>query len=116
MNYLIKLKIWYRGLLSKLYFNKDNSPIRCTQCSSKSKEFITIDTIDYVLCESEVKCGKCGSSLGYWAYGYYDPAYLMDFIGYMDADKETQYYREPNECFGGCDDSTIEPITDFPVI
>ena len=28
--------------------------------------------------EFEERCGSCGESLAYWAYGYYDPAYMAD--------------------------------------
>ena len=60
------------------YFSDNGEPIKCTICGTNGKEFKQIikDTLDgYIVLEYELLCPTCNESVGYWAYGSFDPCY-----------------------------------------
>jgi hypothetical protein len=48
--------------------------ILCPICYSMQTdhEEKTIDSIDSIICEYEVRCCKCGTLVDYWAYGHWE--------------------------------------------
>jgi len=64
------------------YFEKDGGPKQCTKCGCCILEVIAQVYMSHTMCESTVICSDCGTSLGYWAYGYWDSdferAYMED--------------------------------------
>lgn len=61
-------KYWYRDGMAK----------RCYKCISPQIEHKTVDALDgHLELEYEEVCKKCGARLAYWAYGHYDPCWLM---------------------------------------
>ncbi len=71
----------FRTLLAKWYFNDDHSPKRCTHCGCK--HFVTNpkEFINRRVAEEEHTCLRCNKVAGYWAYGSFDPCFVMGFIG-----------------------------------
>ena len=64
----------------KHYFTEECEPKRCTNCEGTSIVSIVKDTINYVSCEKEAVCSDCGTVVGYWSYGFWDPDYAKDFV------------------------------------
>jgi hypothetical protein len=59
------------------YVKADGEPAGCAECQRtdvKLTEKIR-DRDEANIFEIEVFCSECGASVGYWAYGYWDPAY-----------------------------------------
>lgn len=62
------------------YWYRDGSAKRCYVCISPQVKTVDIAFIDGYwsqTCEYEEVCAKCGTRLAYWAYGSYDPCWLM---------------------------------------
>ena len=64
------------------YFNKDHSPKRCTKCEEQRITTKTMAVDGGYASEVEYACYLCGTRLGYYAYGFFDPCFEM---GYLDA-------------------------------
>lgn len=59
-------------------YDKDGRPIKCWKCGCTEQREVTRGIIDVLdgrgpVCEFEVFCASCNESIGYWAYGYYEP-------------------------------------------
>lgn len=59
------------------YFESSCKPIKCFTCDSENITEIVTDTLDMRVHEFKCICDECGEEVGYWAHGYYDPAYSM---------------------------------------
>lgn len=64
------------------YYREDGCPVKCIVCqSTKLKDKIT-DTLDgHLIMEYAIHCEDCGSMVGYWAHGWFDPFFNPDFEG-----------------------------------
>jgi hypothetical protein len=69
-NLKYKIHLFYIRLFK--YVDKDYEPLKCYKCGCKEFKDVTKDSINYTVCESESFCIKCGNSVGYWAYGYWE--------------------------------------------
>lgn len=75
-----------RKLTYKFYFYSDNSPKQCTHCNSSKIDSTVTEWLDvgFGNCgptsEEEYYCKKCNNIVGYWAYGYFDPCFMMDYL------------------------------------
>ena len=67
----------YKSTLHE-YFNEDYSPKKCPNC--KSTEFVETvkEQIEGIVCEYYITCKDCGTDLGYWAYGGFDPNFWRE--------------------------------------
>lgn len=62
------------------YWYRDGQAKRCYVCISPRVKTNVVGLIDGYMsevCEYEEVCEKCGTRLAYWAYGSYDPCWLM---------------------------------------
>ena len=75
------MKNLWRRLMRYMYFRQDGEPVRCTECGCTEIVDTITDRLDYMPLESEQTCAGCQSTLGYWAHGYYDLAYVMGYLG-----------------------------------
>ena len=57
------------------YFKDDGTPVKCYICGSSELRERVVDVIDGVACEIDVSCAH-GHSVGYWAYGSWDPGVI----------------------------------------
>lgn len=66
-------------------YHSNGKPKRCPDCISPDLREDVRDSLDVgvgcIPMEIETVCNKCGSSVAYWAHGYYDSTYLMDKLG-----------------------------------
>ena len=73
-------KIW-RKFIRPYYFDEDGGCIKCPQCNCEDIKWTAVDTINNTVSEVTLTCSHCYQNVGYWAYGYHDPFYMMEFIG-----------------------------------
>ncbi len=52
--------------------NNNLSPQTCEWCYTQEFKEITRDTINYDICEFEVRCKCCDKQVGYWSYGHWE--------------------------------------------
>lgn len=62
-------------------YTEDGAPVKCWKCGSAEQQEVVRDFLDVFqgqgpVCEYEVFCADCGTSIAYWAYGSFDPSYL----------------------------------------
>lgn len=67
------------------FYHEDGAPKKCRSCGhtefkERVRDFIDVFEGRGPITEVEYLCGNCNSSVAYWAYGYFDPAYL-EYIG-----------------------------------
>ena len=66
------------------YYDLDGYPLRCPNCRSTGTRREVRDFLDVGVpgggppTEIEYFCAECKTSVAYWAYGAFDPAYLLD--------------------------------------
>lgn len=53
----------------KKIFSKWNKIDRCPKCGCRSTTEHPLDYINYMVCESEIRCTNCNELLDFWAYG-----------------------------------------------
>jgi hypothetical protein len=58
--------------ITKGLIDNNLEPIKC-ECGSTAFYDKTRDAIDSTVCEKERFCKACNASVGYWAYGYWEP-------------------------------------------
>lgn len=62
------------------YFNiQTGEPLKCSECGSNFLLDRIVSTDGGIPSEVHTICGECETDVGYFAYGSYDPAYMMDF-------------------------------------
>ena len=66
------LQDYVDNLVEEGYIDKSGYPLKCKHCGSTDLEHITVDRIDYTVCEKKVVCNRCKQLTGYWAYGYWE--------------------------------------------
>lgn len=59
-------------------YREDGSPIYCDECGSRDLQDITVCEDRNMVYEFKVVCGFCATTVAWWAYGGYDPAFYMD--------------------------------------
>ena len=64
-----------------IYFNKNHGPKKCTKCDGVHINAATKATDGGYASEVEYICNNCGTILGYWAYGSFDPCFIMIYLG-----------------------------------
>lgn len=76
------------------YWYRDGQAKRCYVCISPQVKHVMIDYLDVGIgygigpeSEYEEVCEKCGTRLAYWAYGSYDPCWLMATEEELRADR-----------------------------
>lgn len=69
-NLYIKTTLLYRRIRGQI--DKNHAPTKCLKCGCKSLVHIKEYYDEYSLCEYTLKCPKCDTDAGYWAYGYWD--------------------------------------------
>jgi len=58
------------------YYSIEGEPLRCMKCDSWHPQhhlWTTWDTINGHPAEGELSCKLCGHTMGYWAYGHWQP-------------------------------------------
>ena len=53
-------------------YSKENLIKICSNCGGNHFYERVTDSVDYIECEREVLCKKCGDRVNYWAYGTYE--------------------------------------------
>lgn len=81
----VMIKKIIRKWLCRFYFNSDGEPKRCIHCNndkftSKVTSSFDVGVGTGITCEEEILCKKCDSVVGYWAYGGYDPRFMIDYL------------------------------------
>lgn len=76
---MYKLYLKLRKLFGLHYYNEDGSPNCCVCCGSKDFIDKVEDYMQYTPCEISYTCKKCGFPVAYWAYGYYDNFWSVEF-------------------------------------
>ena len=71
------------GLGGNDWYTEDGQPIKCWKCGCTEQREVVISMVDVFqgmgpVCEYEVFCAVCGESIGYWAYGSFDPGYMAN--------------------------------------
>ena len=69
--------------MTKDCYSEDGVPIRCWKCGGTDQREEIRGVVDVwqgqgPVCEYEIFCAACGTGIGYWAYGYFDPSYMRD--------------------------------------
>ena len=68
------------------YYRKDGEPLRCICCGYRTFEDTPTDRMEawgsWIASEIERKCKKCGTVVGFWAYGHWDRSYLQNGISH----------------------------------
>lgn len=59
----------------RFHYNSKDYPTKCDNCGSRNMDEIPTETLEGVVAESKIVCDLCESVIGYYAYGYCDPAY-----------------------------------------
>jgi len=59
----------YSEAVADGFISKEGFPLKCDTCFSTKFESVTVDTINGILCEAEIVCKNCKSSVAYYAYG-----------------------------------------------
>ena len=63
-------------------YEEDGTPHTCWACGSKDIKHVTTNIVPVLdngtgpECEFKKVCGNCDTTLAYWAYGSYDPAFM----------------------------------------
>lgn len=57
------------------FIKPDGEPKRCTICFSKEFEVIGTDYIANITCEADLRCKKCKTKYGSFAYGHWKYRY-----------------------------------------
>lgn len=73
---IIHLKITYEIWCG--YYDNKFAPLRCMNCDSwhHSDHIQCVhDSINGHVCEYSIKCRLCDSTMGYWAYGNFEPLF-----------------------------------------
>lgn len=72
-----------KNVLTDEYFLDNGHPIKCPFCEceiikSAVKDYIDVGVGRGIPCEEEFYCGneECEETIGYWAYGSYEPCFL----------------------------------------
>ena len=66
------------------HYYEDGSPKKCWKCGCEEIKSIDRDWIAVLdngtgpITEYESRCAACNELLGYWAYGYFDPAFMQN--------------------------------------
>lgn len=63
-----------------VYFNDDCSPKCCTNCAATEFSQTIKEQVEGSVCEYSIMCDKCGTELGYWAYGNFNPDYVKRYV------------------------------------
>ena len=65
------------GYSLKRNYAPDGSCLRCPHCGGRELKEHVRDTIDWHPCEISIDCQECREMVGFWAYGYYDPCFMI---------------------------------------
>lgn len=83
---MMTIKKLIHKFLCRFYFYDNGRPKRCTHChsvkiDSKVKEWLDVGVGNCgPILEEEYFCVKCGHVAAYWAYGYFDPYFMMEYL------------------------------------
>ncbi len=67
-------------MINEEFFKSDGEPIKCHSCLREEIKIKVHDTAaGGVTAEASYLCVNCNYTLGYYAYGYFNPAY---YVGY----------------------------------
>jgi hypothetical protein len=58
-----------------LNYTEDGCPVICVHCGSARIAESARDYLNGIPCETAYVCTDCGNTVGYWAYGNFDPGY-----------------------------------------
>ncbi len=66
-------------------YAENGEPVKCWKCGCTEQREEVRSMVDVLygqgpVCEYEVFCAKCGTGIGYWAYGSFDPRYMRDMM------------------------------------
>ena len=59
----------------RLFYDVDGNPKRCTKCGCREFSVLVKESINGTAAEQDYVCKDCGATVGFWAYGYFDPKY-----------------------------------------
>lgn len=65
--------------LSDYFDTFTGRPRKCCECGSEDIRSLALSFDGGYQSESAEICYECGTNVGYFAYGHYDPVYMMDF-------------------------------------
>lgn len=61
---------------------EDGQPKKCIYCGCKKSNSEVKGKINYAVCEEEHYCLNCRKIIGYWAYGCWEPSYIIKKFTY----------------------------------
>jgi len=66
-------------------YAENGKPVKCWKCGCTEQREEVRSMVDVLygqgpVCEYEVFCAKCGTGIGYWAYGSFDSRYMRDMM------------------------------------
>ena len=64
-------------------YAEDGAPVKCWKCGGTEQREEVRSMVDVLrgqgpVLEYEIFCAECGTGIGYWAHGYFDPGYVRD--------------------------------------
>ena len=69
------LRTFFGRMFIDRYYDKDGGPKRCIYCGSTTIYEETKEIVQNHVAEFRCECCSCQETIGYWAYGGYDPMY-----------------------------------------
>jgi len=76
-----KLKIDGDSMRPEDYYGEDGKPIKCTCCNGNTFYSVSKDDLNGQVTEYEIICSTCDETVGYWAYGSFDPSFMNNIGG-----------------------------------
>ncbi len=72
-------------------YAEDGVPVKCWKCGGTEQREEVRSMVDVLrgqgpVLEYEIFCAECGTGIGYWAHGYFDPGYVRDVTANAEVD------------------------------
>jgi hypothetical protein len=77
-------------------YTENGAPVKCWKCGGTKQREEVRSMVDVLygqgpVCEYEVFCAECGTAIGYWAYGSFDPSYMQECAMQAVAQQEPRH-------------------------
>jgi hypothetical protein len=73
LNLLVMRLIFF--VAKRFFYDVDGGPKRCTKCGCREFGALVKESINGIAAEQDYICKDCGATVGFWAYGYFDPQF-----------------------------------------